>query len=267
MFYTRPSAGGELKKRWDRASAAVASVSPTEILLVSRSSDTYDVSAKLVELFEALQGFRKDILTITTIGIIPSFLELIAEEENVESIQGELVDWSPTEKFYHICKSIDDFQLEKLLVSRCWIHDLMGAVENLPICVSLADARASKGMGFPLAYVNTHFEQVFGYSRSDILGRNCRFLQNDLSESNSIAVLSTALKAARPAKVQITNCRKDGSVFKNLLAIKPIFDQDGVYCYVLGLQFSVATEEEASIKLVLLSNLLSMFPETVLETN
>ena len=33
----------------------------------------------------------------------------------------------------------------------------------------------------------------------------------------------------RPLKVAITNWRKDGTAFRNLLAIKPIMDQNGDY--------------------------------------
>lgn len=64
-----------------------------------------------------------------------------------------------------------------------------------------------------------------------------RFLQNgpDL-EPDQIAALSKALREAKPVKVALTNYRKDGTKFKNLLAMKPIFDSEGNY------RFSFADE-------------------------
>jgi hypothetical protein len=64
--------------------------------------------------------------------------------------------------------------------------------------------------------------------------QNCRFLQRgrepgDRAEEESIARLTEALREAKPLKVAITNWRKDGTAFRNLLAIKPIMDQNGDY--------------------------------------
>ena len=64
--------------------------------------------------------------------------------------------------------------------------------------------------------------------------QNCRFLQKGRiegheSEVESVARLTEALREAKPLKVAITNWRKDGTAFRNLLAIKPIMDQNGDY--------------------------------------
>lgn len=64
--------------------------------------------------------------------------------------------------------------------------------------------------------------------------QNCRFLQKGRqegheAETESIARLTEALREAKPLKVAITNWRKDGTAFRNLLAIKPIMDQNGDY--------------------------------------
>ena len=45
------------------------------------------------------------------------------------------------------------------------------------------------------------------------------------AEQESIARISMALKEAQPVRVAITNFRKDGRPFRNLLAMKPIMDQ------------------------------------------
>jgi hypothetical protein len=78
--------------------------------------------------------------------------------------------------------------------------------------------------------------------------QNCRFLQKGRqegheAETESIARLTEALREAKPLKVAITNWRKDGTAFRNLLAIKPIMDQNGDYVslYLKTVRLSVVS--------------------------
>jgi PAS domain S-box-containing protein len=144
---------------------------------------------------------------------------------------------------------LDKRVVEQALSSGSWLSGLLAAVEHLPICVSLSTARRSRP-GFPLVYVNKYFEETTGYTQAEIVGQNCRFLQKgrkpgDCSEAESIERLGKALRSATPVKVSITNYRKDGRPFRNLLAMKPIFDFLGNYVCVVGVQFDV-TYEKAS---------------------
>lgn len=69
-----------------------------------------------------------------------------------------------------------DKEFEGIVKNQPWIVELLESVDNLPICVSIATARKMQ-QGFPLIYVNRFFEVSTGYSRAEILGENCRFLQ------------------------------------------------------------------------------------------
>ena len=106
--------------------------------------------------------------------------------------------------------SIDVVELKHLLSSGHWIRNVLGTVEDLRLCVSIATARAERP-GFPLIYVNKAFEQTTGYPRSEIVGQNCRFLQSKNTEEDQIQLLVTALAKAQPVKVVLTNRRKDGT--------------------------------------------------------
>lgn len=57
------------------------------------------------------------------------------------------------------------------------------------------------------------------------------------AEPESIARLSQGLKDGKTTKVVVTNFKKCGTPFKNLLALKPIFDEIGDYAFVVGIQF------------------------------
>ncbi len=49
-------------------------------------------------------------------------------------------------------------------------------MEHMPFGVAIADAARPD---YPLVYVNRAFEQMTGYHRSAVLGRNCRLLQGE----------------------------------------------------------------------------------------
>mmetsp|Transcript_8309 Transcript_8309/g.13955 ORF Transcript_8309/g.13955 Transcript_8309/m.13955 type:complete len:286 (-) Transcript_8309:171-1028(-) len=157
---------------------------------------------------------------------------------------------------------MDKQELDRLFSSGSWLASLLVAVETLPICVSIATANSNR-RGFPLIYVNNYFEVTYGYTREEIIGQNCRFLQGGKSEPESIRRLSTALREAKPVKVSITNFRKDGMPFRNLLAMKPIFDDSGEYRYVVGIQFDVSKEDATPAKLKLADELMKMLPDII----
>jgi hypothetical protein len=85
------------------------------------------------------------------------------------------------------------------------------------------------------------------------VGHNCKFLQSATSEDSQIQKMTEALKSAKPVKVALTNTRKDGSQFMNLLAMKPVFDSNGVYSYVIGVQYDIRQ----------VSDLLSILPNVL----
>ena len=164
-------------------------------------------------------------------------------------------------------RNVDYLEIDRLLRSGSWLFTFVAAVERIPICVTLSTARKDR-VGFPLIYVNKYFEETSGYLRSDIMGANCKFLQRDAtgiarSEGDSVERLSNALRSAEPIKVAITNFRRDGSPFKNLLAIKPVFDLKGDYQYVIGVQFDISSARASSYSLRLVESLVNMLPSVV----
>jgi PAS domain S-box-containing protein len=102
-----------------------------------------------------------------------------------------------------------------------WVGPLLSAAIDDSVAVAVSDAQLP---GFPLVMVNRAFEALTGYAAGEILGSNCRFLQCEQSESQAIAQLADALRQQRPCEVRITNRRKDGSFFVNLLAMRPVLD-------------------------------------------
>jgi PAS domain S-box-containing protein len=187
------------------------------------------------------------------------------QQRKVESTKGIAIAHSSYESrvFDHALATVDLKEIDQLLESGSWLTSLLVAVENLPVCVSLASASENRP-GFPLIYVNKYFEKITGYNRSEIIGQNCRFLQAGKSEQDCIDRLSDALRNAKPIRLAITNFRKDGIPFKNLLAMKPIMDENGKYRYVVGVQFDVTQDAATPTKLKLAEEVMRMMPNVIL---
>jgi PAS domain S-box-containing protein len=158
--------------------------------------------------------------------------------------------------------TVDLLEVDRLLQSGSWLASMLAAVESLPVGVSLATASKER-MGFPLIYVNECFAQITGYARSEIVGQNCRFLQAGKAEQDSIDRLTTALRGSKPIRIAITNFRKDGMPFKNLLAMKPIFSEAGQCEYVVGVHFDVTQDHVTPDKLKLADQVLQMLPNII----
>ncbi len=88
----------------------------------------------------------------------------------------------------------------------------------------------------PLVYVNPAFEETTGYAAEEVLGRNCRFLQNEDRDQPALAELGTAVREGRQCTVVLKNYRKDGTLFYNELSIYPVRDDEGRVTNFVGVQ-------------------------------
>ena len=149
-------------------------------------------------------------------------------------------------------------------------------------------------------YVNAAFERMSGYSSAECLGRNCRFLQGPASEIDAVGLIREAMQQGKVAKIALTNYKKDGTSFVNLLALKPVFHvpaQDAeapesvatsstttttqrtrheaaavgassrtrVLRFFVGVQYEAATASMVPTRLLQLDALIKLLPETTSE--
>ena len=113
---------------------------------------------------------------------------------------------------------------------------LLASIEHSPIASVITDARLTDN---PIVAVNPGFCELTGYERDEIVGRNCRFLSGPDTEPDAKATLRRAVADGRPALVELTNYRKDGSAFLNAVMIAPVLGDDGEVAYFLGSQMDV----------------------------
>lgn len=119
---------------------------------------------------------------------------------------------------------------------------LREAVDATDVGITVADPRLND---CPLVFVNEAFVRTSGYSRDEVMGRNCRILQGPDTESDVLADLRACIGQGRAFRGTLTNYRKDGTRFLNRLHIAPVRAVDGEVVAFIGVQQDVTREEEA----------------------
>lgn len=98
----------------------------------------------------------------------------------------------------------------------------------------------------PIVDCNIAFLELTGYTRDEIVGRNCRFLSGPETEPEQTEEIRAGVRERRPVLVELINYRKNGTPFRNAVMVAPIFGADGELEYFLGSQMAVG-DEQASV--------------------
>jgi PAS domain S-box-containing protein len=101
----------------------------------------------------------------------------------------------------------------------------------------------------PIVFVNNAFSKLTGYAHTEILGRNCRFLQGPETSRADVTRIRDAIERRIPVEIELLNHKKTGEVFWNRLLISPVFDDDGQLTYFFASQFDVTLERDRLVRL------------------
>jgi PAS domain S-box-containing protein len=110
----------------------------------------------------------------------------------------------------------------------------------------------------PIVYANKAFENLTGYSQSDIIGLNCRFLQSGDRNQDALQKISDAMENQEAVEVILRNYKKDGSLFYNKLKITPLLDKKNRIIYYLGVQYDITEQVEKSNEIRELNAIVAM---------
>ena len=97
----------------------------------------------------------------------------------------------------------------------------------------------------PLIYINEGFERLTGYSAKSMIGKNCRFLQGDGTDPETVQEIREALAAGRECTVEILNYNKDNVPFWNRLSLTPVVSPDGEVTHFIGVQSDITKRKNA----------------------
>lgn len=89
----------------------------------------------------------------------------------------------------------------------------------------------------PIVYASDGFYQLTGYTREQVLGRNCRFLQGPGTDPKAVDVIRTAVANGTDATTCLLNYKADGTPFWNQFFVAALRDSDN--CIVNYVSVSV----------------------------
>jgi len=95
----------------------------------------------------------------------------------------------------------------------------------------------------PIVFASDDFLTLTGYSREDVLGRNCRFLHGTNTNKDKIDVIRKGLATGEDVSVTLLNYTADGTPFWNKLFIAALCDAQNNIVNFIGVIVKVASPE------------------------
>ncbi|KAL2059614.1 hypothetical protein ABVK25_000907 [Lepraria finkii] len=172
-----------------------------------------------------LKKINVDIKAATT-STLPSMESIFTEaQDNVESILRTAV--YPRFVKYQITNSAS----KALSTDR-------SRYQGLGDCFCLTDPNKADN---PILYASDGFVSVTGYTRTEVVPRNCRFLQGNYTDRTVTKRLRASIEAREETVELLLNYKKSGEPFWNLLYVAPLFDANGKLCFFIGGQINCST--------------------------
>nr|AML77016.1 putative LOV domain-containing protein [Saxifraga stolonifera] len=126
--------------------------------------------------------------------------------------------------------SVDDVVRQKTMRKGL---DLATTLERIEKNFVITDPRLPDN---PIIFASDSFLELTEYSREEILGRNCRFLQGPETDPATVKKIRNAIDNQTDVTVQLINYTKSGKKFWNLFHLQPMRDQKGEVQYFIGVQ-------------------------------
>nr|AML79336.1 putative LOV domain-containing protein [Galphimia gracilis] len=119
--------------------------------------------------------------------------------------------------------------------------DLATTLERIEKNFVITDPRLPDN---PIIFASDSFLELTEYTREEILGTNCRFLQGPETDQATVAKIREAIREQREITVQLINYTKSGKKFWNLFHLQPMRDQKGELQYFIGVQLDGSNHVE-----------------------
>jgi PAS domain S-box-containing protein len=110
------------------------------------------------------------------------------------------------------------------------------AINSTDVGITITDATDEDDQ---IIFSNQGFTDLTGYSKDEIMGKNCRFLQNNDRNQEGRKEIRQLLENGEGGRAILRNFKKNGTMFWNELSIAPIKDQNGETTHFVGIQNDV----------------------------
>jgi len=128
------------------------------------------------------------------------------------------------------------------------MQKLSSVVEHSPTAVVITDAQGQ------IDYVNPYFEQMSGYSKEYILGKNPRILKSGKNSETLYRDLWNTISNGNFWKGEIINCAKNGNEIWNSISITPLFNEDDNITHYVSIQEDITKSKQFEEELKIAKN-------------
>ena len=139
------------------------------------------------------------------------------------------------ERIDYLMGTIQDITERKRAVED--LQKLWQAVEQSPNSIIITNLAAE------IEYVNQRYQEVSGYTREEVMGRNPRIVQSGLTEKNTYTELWAAIHIGRTWKGEFFNRRKDGTEYIEYATISPVRQANGEITHYLSIQEDITVKK------------------------
>ena len=118
----------------------------------------------------------------------------------------------------------------RLEVALNQVRLLSQAVDQSPEAIVITDSEGH------ISYMNPMFMDMTGYAETEMLGKNPRVLQSGLTPIEQYQVMWAILKEGKVWRGELSNRRKDGTIYPAQAIISPVKNALGKVTHYLGIQ-------------------------------
>ncbi len=112
--------------------------------------------------------------------------------------------------------------------------------------ISIVDVQQD---GMPVTWVNPRFEELFGYSAEEIVGRKWGLLQEGIRQQYGLDTVSAALADKKPCQAELQNYTKDGEPLWIDFSLAPVSDLDGGVTHYVAIHHDRTRAKETEERL------------------
>lgn len=203
-----------------------------DVLLGRRPSDIFDpeIANVIEDQFRRALAGEESTSRLRFEGRVFDCWAAPRRDEEGDIVGGVLVTWDVTDA----ARSREELQL------------VLSAVAELRVGLTIAEAGPENR---PLIFVNDGFLDLVGYTREEVVGRDCRLLQGPDTEPEAVAEIGQGLAKGEEVQTILLNYRKDGTTFWNRLSIYPVHADGGEVTHFIGIQEDVTEHRKRGIQL------------------
>mmetsp|Transcript_47603 Transcript_47603/g.107987 ORF Transcript_47603/g.107987 Transcript_47603/m.107987 type:complete len:178 (-) Transcript_47603:279-812(-) len=97
----------------------------------------------------------------------------------------------------------------------------------------------------PIVFASPGFLEMTGYQLSDVLGRNCRFLQGPGTDQRSVNKIREGVSKGEDTSVCLLNYKADGTQFWNHFFVAALRNSEGEIVNYVGVQCEIPDPKQA----------------------